>query len=127
MELIGGPAALGGIMLCVALCAWILGRWQGAIPPVAGPPERESDAGAPDEVGLLPQQARQQADTDDMVASLGSLHAEISAYRRAEQVLVRSSDDGLANVAALVAAAAPGAPRRADQPALSVPPSLTRV
>lgn len=96
--LLDGPAALGGIMMSVALGAWSLGRWQGtfAVPEDAG----LRDAGAPDRPGAAaepgPQAARaERRSAIDVADSLGELHAEISAYRLAEQVLAGPDGDGL--------------------------------
>lgn len=94
-----GPAVLGGIMLSVALGAWALGRWQGGLTmpddllaPSLHEPEEEDRAGlaslqsgaaqCPDTVRAERRSALAVAD------SLGELHAEICAYRRAQQVLV---------------------------------------
>jgi len=101
--LLDGPAALGGMMMSVALGAWSLGRWQGsfAVPEDAGPRDtRLRDAGAPDRPGAVaepgPQAARAERRSALAVAdSLGELHAEISAYRRAEQVLAGPDGEGL--------------------------------
>lgn len=106
-----GPAVLGGVMMGVALVAWSLGRWQGglgtgedrdtlsagdagrsAMPPVLLAPspasvdDRDSTRSArnvPIEAGI----------------SLGDMHAEISAYRRAEQVLAGMTLDPLQLIA----------------------------
>ena len=101
MDVFGGPAALGGIIVCVALGAWMLGRLQGGVAPAA---DRESGAApvaasrpqvrfdqAHDGADLaIPCQQAAQAQrrgAPDTAYALGDLHAEISAYRRAEQVL----------------------------------------
>lgn len=100
-----GPAVLGGIMMSVALGAWTLGRWQGglvlpddhadhshgergetrvmsAVPLAEHPPHDDT-------VGAARRTALTAAD------SLGQLHAEITAYRRAEQVFAGPEGDGL--------------------------------
>lgn len=99
MDLWDGPAALGGIMMCVALGAWTLGRWQGGLAvPEDGAGRAPCDAGdaapalrtAATEHPTAPCQQDALAARRAVLAvadSLGELHAEISAYRRAEQVL----------------------------------------
>jgi hypothetical protein len=93
MDWSAGPAALGGIMMCVALGGWSLGRWQ-ALPATADEPrgdpgERaEADVPAP----ALAEACRHTARAERRLVlgtadRLGELHAEISAYRRAEAVL----------------------------------------
>lgn len=109
MDLFGGPAVLGGIIICVALGAWMLGRWQGGLVPSAGlvcaetpvalngqqePRDQEHATPAP----RTPCQQAAQAERRGAVeaaSSLGDLHAEVSAYRRAEQVLVRMEREQL--------------------------------
>ncbi len=106
MDIFASPAMLGGIILFVAQGAWMLGRWQGGIMPpdgvsdqphgaaphVAEPLRQPHRALAPVPLAAPPivcQQAAQdeRRRTLETAASLGDLHAEISAYRRAEQVL----------------------------------------
>jgi len=105
MELSAGPAALGGIMMGVALGAWTLGRWQGgfALPDDGGGhgPTRVGDA-APTPPGALAEAPAKPDQQHAFVARgaavadpLGELHAEISAYRRAEQVLADVGPDEL--------------------------------
>lgn len=98
-----GPAVLGGMMLTVAMLAWAMGRWQGGFSAAedarkAG--EREAPHGAmqempqgPEAVHDAPRMQRRSA----LAASdsLGDLHEEISAYRRAQQVLASAEGDGL--------------------------------
>lgn len=106
MELLaGGPAALGGIMLCVALGAWTLGRWQGGLAapeepalPARGEAGEARMQSAPQRPGAAPCQDAAKAERCTALAgadSLGELHAEISAYRRAQQVLAGPECDGL--------------------------------
>ncbi|RNJ62597.1 MAG: hypothetical protein EDM03_14375 [Porphyrobacter sp. IPPAS B-1204] len=101
MDFFGGPAVLGGIIMCVALGAWMLGRWQGGLTPAAdqasgavalmagAQPDRcdhAPDSAAP----ATPCQQAAQAERRgalEAAPSLGDLHAEVSAYRRAQQVL----------------------------------------
>lgn len=103
MDLFASPAVLGGIMICVALAAWTVGRWQGGLAPSARD-RREARAApalpalvheAPDlrrggQPDATPCQHAAQAERRgalEAAASLGDLHAEVSAYRRAQQVL----------------------------------------
>jgi hypothetical protein len=103
MEQFGGPAALGGIITGLMLGAWMLGRWQGGLAqaPRRREPVPQNVPGlqtlsralraAGEETGAA--RACQQGAYDERRAvletdvSLGDLHAEITAYRRAEQVL----------------------------------------
>lgn len=101
MDLFGGPAALGGIILCVALVAWMLGRWQGGLVPAADQVSAAAPVaaeGRQDRSGLActapatSTPCQQAALAERRVAveaapSLGDLHAEVSAYRRSQQVL----------------------------------------
>lgn len=97
MDNFGGPAVLGGIITGLMLWAWALGRLQsgfavvpsGAAGAEALLPDAEGSVAAMPE----PVQPCQQAARDERrhalaaSASLGQLHAEVSAYRRAVQVL----------------------------------------
>lgn len=102
MDVSTGPAALGGMMMCVALASWALGRWQGGVVTVDEP--GSGDLAGPDAVphgtvrlrpAAAPAAPCQHAAREERhvalagAASLGELHAEITAYRRAEQVLAR--------------------------------------
>lgn len=113
-----GPAALGGIMLCVALGAWTLGRWQAR--PVsretaqvcdpklarsrvpgdgdrvsAEPPLRQCGA-APAATSPCQHAARIERRTLlAMAGPLSEMHAAISAYREAEQVFAEIGSDAL--------------------------------
>lgn len=131
MELIGGPAALGGILLCAALCGWALGRWQGGLLPGAVPRAGRAAAGGAAEESAPPEpQERAEPASDDVVASLGALHAEITAYRRAEQVLRGPADEGLEIALSRAAAGTPVPPRgggEAVQPSLAPSSALVRV
>ena len=108
MDFFGGPAALGGIIMCVALGAWILGRWQGSdvsaggtCEPVRDLPLSPADHVAPDRSDWpapIPCQQAALAERRgalDAALSLGELHAEVSAYRRAQQVLADLAGDQL--------------------------------
>jgi hypothetical protein len=101
-----GPAMLGGIMLSVALGAWTLGRWQGglALPDDQGAPVSTREPGeARMQAAPVPPQSAPCLDTARaerraalvVADSLGELHAEISAYRRAQQVLAGPEGEGL--------------------------------
>lgn len=98
-----GPAVLGGMMLTVAMLAWALGRWQGgfsAAEEARKPGEREAPEGAmqaaPQGLEAVHDAARMQRRSALAAAdSLGDLHEEISAYRRAQQVLASAEGDGL--------------------------------
>lgn len=118
MDISGGPAVLGGIIIWAALGAWALGRWQGGL--VAGPdamaaPTHPADAGdqpaaagagaadpVPPAACAAPEPAPcQDAARDerrvalDAAPCLGQVHREITAYRRAEQVLAGFDADVL--------------------------------
>lgn len=96
---VSGPAALGGLLISVAMGGWTLGRWQGGF---AALEEARVPAGhEAAEAGALPalpgsDSARTRSAAALAAAdSLGELHAEISAYRRAEQVFASADADGL--------------------------------
>ena len=106
MEFFGdGPAVLGGIMLSVALAAWTLGRWQGGLTMPEDQTSSSLREPKEDRAGLAPPlsyatRGPERASVDRRSAlavadSLGELHAEISAYRRAQQVLAGPEGDGL--------------------------------
>ena len=105
MDIFGGPAALGGIIMCVALGGWMLGRWQGGVAPAADQ-EIGADGAQQDRCGTVPDKAepgipcQQAAQAErrgalEAVSALGELHAEVSAYRRAQQVLAGMARDQL--------------------------------
>ncbi len=102
MDIAAGPAALGGMMMSVALGAWMLGRWQGdgiasggggAGPaPVADPAAGAEAISCSDvaEPGPCPTAAQTGRDgAPPSMASLAELHDEIAAFRRSEQVFSR--------------------------------------
>jgi hypothetical protein len=111
MELLAdGPAVLGAIMMSVAIGAWSLGRWQSGLGvPDAPAPEPAPVGGEAGEApiqhaplhtaaGAAPGQGDARAERRTALAvadSLGELHAEISAYRRAQQVLAGPDADRL--------------------------------
>jgi hypothetical protein len=98
MEYLAAPAALWGLISCIALGAWALGRWQGgagwaANMPVALPPPRDPRAAQalaeakPSTPVSNPAQRRIDGlHALDSAISLGDLHDEISAFRRREQI-----------------------------------------
>lgn len=101
MDLSGGPAALGGIMMGVALGAWSMGRWQALRTAGDDPSGRPGDTAAAQGPALPPIEPCQHAARAERrlaLASddrLGELHVEISAYRRAERVLAKIDGDAL--------------------------------
>lgn len=121
MDWIAGPAVLGGIIMSVALGSWALGRWQrdfvasqdsgagepacaGTAPPdvvasdIAAPVMRMPAQSLPTPSRPVPSSqhtAPAARRSQDQVAALGELHAEISAYRRTEQVLATLDSDPL--------------------------------
>jgi hypothetical protein len=104
--LVNGPAVLGAIVISVALGAWSVGRWQGglavtddaapeAMPAGGEAPVQRASLGAAG-TALCQDAARAERHTALVAAdSLGELHAEISAYRRAQKVLAGPEGDGL--------------------------------
>ena len=114
MDIPGGPAALAGMMMCVGLAAWTLGRWQGnAMAVVDRAAAVTGEAAARLALAIRPPHAPARpschcaacASADyrgDELASasaLGAMHEEISAYRRAEQILCDLSSDALHQIA----------------------------
>lgn len=111
MDLAAGPAALGGIILWVSLAMWALGRSSGtgdgpgassvrgnAAADGAGAVAEGDPFTTPVQPTDSPRQDAARAERHVALAaanSLGELHAEISAYRRAEQVLAQLDDDVL--------------------------------
>lgn len=97
MNVLGSPAELGGAITGLMLWAWALGRWQaGFVAAPAGASGVDSLLGEPHApVGAAPDAVRQcqQAARNDRRmplkggAWLGQIHADVSAYRRAAQVL----------------------------------------
>lgn len=109
MEIFGGPAALGGIIVCVGLLAWMLGRWQGAVAPAgdqqgvaaltaaSAQRNRQASAHTGSAPGVPCQPAAQTERTcpPEAACPIGDLHAEVTAYRRAQQVLAGLGRDQL--------------------------------
>lgn len=111
MELFASPAVMGTLVMSVAMAGWLLGRWQGvhasgqaitrSLTAMEGSPSTSSAPkhnGAAGDAGV-PCQATAQADRGgarlDATDSLGALHAEVSAYRRAERVLAGMDQEQL--------------------------------
>lgn len=105
MDFADGPAALGGIIMLSTLAAWSLGRWQGGLAPPAAaalPEAQENGEAGPAPLPVSPPapasalcQNAARAELRVALAaapSLGEVHAEITAYRNAEQVLSRSDE-----------------------------------
>lgn len=98
MNYLGSPAVVGGVITGLMLWAWALGRWQGgfaAAPAGASGVDsllREPRApvgAAPDAVRQCQQAARNDRRVPiEAGAWLGQIHADVSAYRRAAQVLL---------------------------------------
>lgn len=96
MEFYADPAALGGVVIGLMLAAWLLGRWHGEAAdrcgtgePIAEPPAVPSDR-VPRHAPARPcqQAAREERRAVlEAAAALGEIHADVSAYRRAQQVL----------------------------------------
>lgn len=104
MDILANPALLGGMMICVALGAWLLGRRQGQATaertPEASKPEAPVAAArlhpAPETAPASPcqQQARaERLSALGQTASLVALHAEVSAYRQRERILAALPED----------------------------------
>lgn len=107
MDFLGGPAALDEIAACVALAAWTLGRWRGAlaVEPAQGPAPGgqhlpfEWRVPVPDNTGgAIGCQHADRAGREvwlETAFSPGELHAEVSAYRRQQNVFAAASRDAL--------------------------------
>lgn len=120
MDVSAGPAALGGIMLGVALGAWTLGRWQGGLVVVEDASVPTPGAATPAVTTPCRNAVRAECAAAPLAEdSLGEMHAEISAYRRAEQVLAGFDAAGQPTGSTIETA-------RAVQPSPSVP-DLARV
>ena len=80
MDHFANPASLGGLIMCVAIAAWSIGRWQALVEVrEADPPQTEpAPALQCDEAGNSPsgQQARPDARPHALegALSLGELH-----------------------------------------------------
>lgn len=101
MDLSGGPAALSGIMMGVALGAWSMGRWQALKTVGDNPSGRAGETAAAGGAALPPVEPCQHAAwTERRLAlasddRLGELHVEIIEYRRAERVLAEIDSDAV--------------------------------
>jgi len=121
MDLLGGPAALGGIIACIALAAWTLGAWTlgrwhtGAL--AANPANGSAHCQAPgptptgqhppfewhvtdpgDPGSAAPFQHSQRAGREvwfENAFSVGELHAEVSDYRRQQKVFAAGAGNAL--------------------------------
>lgn len=110
MDITAGPATLGGLILCVAICGWALGRWQ-----AVGLSEYGGDNASPQSVhGTIAAGLRQDRmngsaplrcpqpmavafpDLPQGDFSLGELHREVTAFRDRERILATLSVDAAA-------------------------------
>jgi len=100
MDITAGPAALSGLILSVAICAWALGRLQGGMmgdnrrggAPLSRP--QTSMAGHQRDLAEAGSRALQsplaadpRPNLFDDATSLGELHQHVAAIRRRERVL----------------------------------------
>lgn len=107
MDFMANPTLLGGTTGVLMLAAWALGRWQASPAlssngPAALPLPREPETPRMTHQARMPgpvlyqQHSRPEgAVASDMAISLCDLHAEISAFRRREQVLATFTPDAL--------------------------------
>lgn len=107
MDYLATPAAWWGLISCVALGAWALGRWQSgaglaANMPLELPPQRDPQTAPtlPEAKSLTPESIPAQRRDDhlhalDSAISLGDLHDEISAFRRREQIFATHAPGAL--------------------------------
>ena len=96
--LVNGPAVLGAIVISVALGAWSVGRWQGGLAVTGEAGEALMQRASLGSACAAPCQDAARAERRTALPaadSLGELHAEISAYRRAQRVLAGPDGDGL--------------------------------
>lgn len=106
----GGSAALGGMMTSLMLGAWALGRWQGplrnaALPEDGAPtapsptatlrPGPGAPARVPHERSCQEAARIERRSASDCPDSLGELHADMVAYRRAQRALVDADSASL--------------------------------
>ena len=109
MDIVTNPALLGAMTCVLMVAAWALGRWHASFAPehgepVAVPSQREeerplliSQMRMPGSV-LHQRHSRPEGAGDgayDDALSLCDLHAEVSAFRRREQVLASLETDAL--------------------------------
>ena len=104
MDHFANPATLAGLIMCVAIAAWAVGRWQalvagqGGDPALTGPTiTPRTDATA---TQSLPALCQQDASGEGLRAlegglSLGELHAEVTAFRQRERVLATIPPESL--------------------------------
>lgn len=106
MDYLASPAWLGGIMACIALSAWTVGRWQGAAALTRETPGAPSPSYSPPRlapsreplatVATLPRHTDAETERQGALGqtdSLTDLHAEVSAYRRQERIFALLADD----------------------------------
>lgn len=100
MDQFAGPATLGSVTACLMLAAWMLGRWQGGVAGIGNPlaadgvedmrpPAPPVRHGSDTEANRPCQDAArdERRAVAATASALGELHADTSAYRRAQQVL----------------------------------------
>lgn len=114
MDFYASPAMLGGIIACVAISAWTLGRWQRAAVPLgeACNPAPQALHAAASQHPPFEWRAADHADAArgltggrtsrsgpkvdlDCGLSLGELHAEVTAYRHQQRVFASVARDRL--------------------------------
>ncbi len=108
MDFLADPAVLGGVVMGAVLSGWLMGRRRGAhalddqaampAPEPAAPSDVQPSGHDKPAVAVTPCQHAAQAERRqviDAARSLGELHAEVTAYRRQEQVLASALNDGL--------------------------------
>lgn len=106
MDYLTSPALLGGILICVALGAWTLGRWQGGIAlaqprysaPLPPHPVLAAALSPTSGTAATAKPCQNAARVDrhsvlEQTVSLCDLHAEISAYRQQERIFASLADD----------------------------------
>ena len=121
MEIFASPFVMGAVVMSVALGSWLLGRWQAVhssdqaraggpvatqdVPLLSSAPwqSRADDAAVAGNHGTA--QAERRGAGLDAADRLSALHAEISAYRRTEQVLAGLDEDQLQQLPVLEASA----------------------
>lgn len=107
MDIAAGPAALGGLILCVAMCGWALGRWQAELsggcrhedaspkseqePFIAEFRQRRSDGSVPLQCSRQGAEALRHRPLSDF--TLCELHREVTAIRHHERILATLSVD----------------------------------
>ena len=108
MDFLADPAVLGGVVMGALLSGWLIGQRHGArviddfLAMTSPQTESRTDAhpASHDDTGAAVTACQHAARAErrqviEVARSLGELHAEISAYRRQEQVLAAALNDGL--------------------------------